>query len=159
MAKFYSKSFKKLFRFLYVKFVRINDTPQKVSLGLALGVLLGLIPGTGPVAAITLAIIFRLNKFAALMGSLVTNTWLSIALLIPAIKLGARILNLKWTEIYRDWRVFLIDFRWSALFKISVYKIILPVLVGYVTMGLLLAVLVYLVSVSIIIRRRHEIKV
>lgn len=152
------KSVKRLLKFLYLKLVRINDTPQRISLGLALGVFLGLFPGTGPVVAITLSIIFRLNRLATLIGSLVTNTWLSIAMLIPAIKLGSVILNLKWTDVYNDCMAFLASFQWAVLFKLSIYKIILPVFVGYVTIGLVLAILVYVVSISILNHKKYAIK-
>lgn len=158
MVELNLKSFKRLLRFLYLKLIKINDTPQRVALGLALGVFLGLIPGTGSIAAITLAIVFRLNRFAAITGSLITNTWLSLAMLIPAIKTGAKILNLNWTELNSNFMAFLAEFRWSVLFKVSIYKIILPVAVGYVTISLSLAVLVYVISISIILHKRHGTK-
>jgi uncharacterized protein (DUF2062 family) len=149
------KSFKRLPGFLYRKMVRINDTPQRISLGLALGVLAGLIPGTGPLAAVTLAFIFRVNRFSALLGSLITNTWLSILTLIPAVKLGSVMLNLSWHDLYQDWSVFIKEFHWTALLEASVYKIILPVLLGYVTIGTVIAVSVYLAALSILIYKRQ----
>lgn len=133
---------------------RINDTPQKIAWGLGLGVFLGLMPGTGPLAALTLALFFRVNKLAALLGSLLTNTWLSIVTIIPAIKIGSIILNLKWTQVYNDWLAFLSSFKWAALFKISIYRIILPVFLGYVTIGLLLSVIVYTATILILIHKK-----
>lgn len=158
MVELNLKPFKRLIKFIYLKLLRLNDTPQRISLGLALGVFLGFIPGSGPIAAITLAVIFRLNRFAALMGSLVTNTWISIVMLIPAIKVGAIILNLRWVDVYNNWVIFLQHFQWSTLFKLSIYKIILPVFVGYVTIGLILAILVYVVSISVLINKKYGIK-
>jgi len=128
---------------------RINDTPQKIAWGLGLGVFLGLMPGTGPLAALTLALFFRVNKLAALLGSLLTNTWLSIATLIPAIKLGSKILNLKWLDVYNAWML-LSNFSWSYLLRNSLYKVILPVLIGYVTMGLLFALSAYFAALVIL---------
>jgi hypothetical protein len=158
MSMFKPKALKKLFRFLYLKLVRIHDTPQKISIGLALGVFSGLMPGTGPLAAITLAIFLRVNRLAALIGSIITNTWLSILILIPAIKLGSMILNMEWSQVYKEWMVFLSTFSWPALFKLSIYKIILPVLVGYATLGLALAIFVYVLSLSLILLKKHGIK-
>ena len=129
---------------------RINDTPQKIAWGLGLGVFLGLMPGTGPLAALTLALFFRVNKLAALLGSLLTNTWLSIATLIPAIKLGSKILNLKWLDVYNAWMLLLSNFSWSYLLRNSLYKVILPVLIGYVTMGLLFALSAYFAALVIL---------
>jgi hypothetical protein len=155
MAEFKLKSLKRLPRYLHRKMVSINDTPQRISLGLALGVFSGLIPGTGPIAAVTLAFIFRVNRFSALLGSLATNTWLSILTLIPAVRLGSWLLNLSWHDVYQDWSVFMKEFRVSSLFELSFFKIVLPVLLGYVTMGIIMSILVYLVSVSILIYKRH----
>lgn len=137
---------------------RINDTPQKIAWGLGLGVFLGLMPGTGPLAALTLALFFRVNKLAALLGSLLTNTWLSIATLIPAIKLGSKILNLKWLDVYNAWMLFLNNLRWSYLLKTSLYKVILPVLIGYVTMGLLFALSAYFAALVILSYKKGTLK-
>ncbi|MBI2370521.1 MAG: DUF2062 domain-containing protein [Deltaproteobacteria bacterium] len=62
-------------RYCYIKVVRINDSPRKVALGLALGVFLGIFPtfGIGFLFAILLATLFRWNKAAALLGGLVMN--------------------------------------------------------------------------------------
>lgn len=152
------KPFRKVFRFLFSKLVLINDTPQRISLGFALGVCSGIIPGTGPLAALTLAVVFKVNRFAALIGSVATNTWLSIVTLIPAIKLGSAILHLKWTKVYSGWLEFFTDFQWQNLLKLSVYKIILPVLLGYVTISLFIAVIVYLFTICILINKKHGIK-
>ncbi|MDP2943692.1 MAG: DUF2062 domain-containing protein [Candidatus Omnitrophota bacterium] len=147
-------SLARFFKLIYIKMARINDTPQKIAGGLAIGVLLGLMPVTGPIAAITLAVFFRLNRLSALIGSLATNTWLSIVMIIPAIKIGSIILNLKWTQVYNDWLVFLSSFKWAALFKTSIYRIILPVFLGYVAIGLLLSVIVYTATILILIHKK-----
>lgn len=138
------KKIKRIIKLLYLKIVGINDTPERVALGLGLGVFLGLMPGSGPIAALTLAIVFKVNRFAALMGSLATNTWLSIVFFIPAVKLGAAIMNLSWRELYREWAMVMAHFRWAMLLKISLYRIILPVVIGYVIIALMISILVYL---------------
>lgn len=131
------------FKVIYEKLLKINDTPQKISLGLGLGVALGIIPGTGPIAALTLAFILRLNRMAALMGSLMVNTWISIVTLVLAVKLGAKVFSLKWQDVYNDWILLIKDFQWQVLLKSSVYKIILPIFTGYVIMALACGILVY----------------
>ncbi|MDI6606430.1 MAG: DUF2062 domain-containing protein, partial [Candidatus Omnitrophota bacterium] len=79
---------RRLFRLFYLKVFRINDSPRKVALGMGLGVFSGILPGTGPIAAVCLAFIFRANRAAALLGSLITNTWLSFFIFLVAIKTG-----------------------------------------------------------------------
>ncbi|MCG2713658.1 MAG: DUF2062 domain-containing protein [Candidatus Omnitrophica bacterium] len=73
--------FKKIINFIFAKLFKINDSAGKIALGVGLGVFAGLLPGTGPAAALLLALVFRANRAAALLGSLITNTWLSVVTL------------------------------------------------------------------------------
>ncbi len=67
--------FKRILRFMYLRIVRANDSPPKVAAGVAVGVFLGIFPtfGLGLVLAYVFAMIFRINKAAALAGSLIMN--------------------------------------------------------------------------------------
>lgn len=149
------RDLKAFFRLVYLKLVRINDTPQKISLGLALGVTLGIIPGTGPLAAIALAFILRLNRLAALIGSLMVNTWFSIVTLALAIKLGAEIFSINCQNLYNDWILFIKNFHWSIFFKMSAYKIVLPIFTGYAIISLITGILVYIISIVILINAKR----
>ena len=142
--------FTNFFVSIYEKLFKIDDTPQRVALGFGLGVFLGIFPGTGPVAAIFLAVLFRLNRAAALIGSLLTNTWSSIIVFFLAFQLGSLIMGERWKDITRDWNSFQSSFRWADLFKFSTLKIILPVIIGYILIGLLLGFLAYLITLAII---------
>ena len=142
--------FTNFFVSIYEKLFKIDDTPQRVALGFGLGVFLGIFPGTGPVAAIFLAVLFRLNRAAALIGSLLTNTWSSIIVFFLAFQLGSLVMGEKWQDITRDWNSFQSSFRWADLFKFSTLKIILPVIIGYILIGLLLGFLTYLITLAII---------
>lgn len=149
---------KDFFKHIYLAFVKINDTPQKISLGLAVGVILGIFPGTGPIAAVTVAFILNLNRLAALTGSLLVNTWLSALTFVLAIKLGASVFSVNWQETYHDWYLFIKNFQWSVLLRLSVYKIILPILVGYAIIAIVAGILVYLVSIFILIHIKIRVK-
>jgi uncharacterized protein (DUF2062 family) len=138
------------FKRLYLKLVRINDSPQKIALGFGSGVFLGILPGTGPIAALILAALLRINKAAALLGSLLTNTWLSLVTFLLSIRVGSAILNVDSQKVYQDWKLFLRDFHWINLFKLSVLKIILPVLCGYLIVGFFAGLLVYVVTLIIL---------
>ncbi len=140
----------RFFNLLYRKLVKINDTPQRIALGLGLGVTLGIIPGTGPLAALFLAFILKVNRASALLGSLLTNTWLSFVTFALAIKSGSLVLGLTLEEVYQDWNSFLIDFHWVELFKVSILKLILPVLRGYIIVGFCLGFAVYLITLIIL---------
>ena len=141
-------------KLIYLKLFRINDTPQKIAVGLGLGVFFGVMPGMGPFAALFFAFIFRVNRAAALLGSILTNTWLSIPAFILAVKAGSLITGVSYKDINAGWSLLLKDFKWGSLFKLSVYNVIGPVMAGYVVVSLSIGVLAYLVALIIISGRQ-----
>ena len=118
--------------FFYEKLFKINDSPQKISAGFGLGIFCGMLPGTGPLAALFLAFIFKVNRASALLASLLVNTWLSLAMFIFSIKVGSAILGLDWNSIYREAKAE------------PLAKIVLPVALGYLVISILLGVIAYL---------------
>jgi uncharacterized protein (DUF2062 family) len=133
----------KIGRFIFAKFFKINDSPQKIALGMGLGVFAGLMPGTGPAAALFLAFIFKANRAAALLGGLFTNTWLSIITFILAIKIGSAILIMNWQVVQEKAHNLIKDFSWSGFFKLSFSDVLLPLVIGYLVIGLVLGALAY----------------
>lgn len=133
------------FKSIYRKIFLIDDTPQKVSLGFGLGVFLGIFPGTGPIAALVLAAIFKVNRAAALIGCLLTNTWISVVTFLLSIKVGAVIMRVDWQELYRQCSIYFKNFKFFDLFRASILKIILPVAIGYILVGLAFGFLAYLI--------------
>ena len=55
--------------------LRLNDPPERIAKGAALGVVCGILPtfGFGGVIAFALAFVFRANKAASILGSLIMN--------------------------------------------------------------------------------------
>ncbi len=142
----------RLLKLVYEKIFLINDSPHKIALGLGLGVLAGIMPGMGPLAALFLAFLFRANRAAALLGSLLTNTWLSFVTFLLSIKVGSAIMNLDWKDVYAECLLFLKNFQWQNLFKESIFKVALPLAVGYLAISLCLALAVYLIALIVIKR-------
>jgi len=136
--------------FLYEKFFKINDTPQRVALGFGIGVASGILPGTGPLAALFLAFIFRVNRASALLGSLLTNTWLSLVTFLLAIKTGSAIFNISWQSLRNDWGAAINHWHWQDLFSASILKIILPVVSGYLVISLALGLISYIAVLVIL---------
>ena len=99
-------------RLIYLKLFRMNDEPQKVAAGLGLGVFFGVMPGMGPLAALFFALVLRVNRAAALLGSILTNTWLSIPTFVLAVKAGSLITGISCRDINLGWRSLIKDFRW-----------------------------------------------
>ena len=147
--------FRKIIAFLFAKLFKINDSAGKIALGVGLGVFSGLLPGTGPIAALFLALIFRANRAAALLGSMLTNTWLSLVTFILAIKVGSAILNLNWQQVQQKAMLLIKDFGLAKFFKLSFFDLFLPVLIGYIVIGLILGTFSYLITLLITRRNLH----
>lgn len=147
---------RKFLKAFYEKIFKINDTPQKIAVGLGLGVFLGILPGTGPIAALFLALLFKVNRASALFGSLLSNTWLSIVTFILSIKVGSAILHSDWQQVQENWSEVLRDFHWGSLFKSSVLTLLLPVVLGYLIIGLSVGFTAYIIALLILRRRKHE---
>jgi len=141
---------------LYSKLVKINDTPQRVALGMGVGVFCGIIPGMGPIASLSLAFLLRINRAAALVGSLATNTWLSFVTFLLSIKIGAGIMGLSWQNVRADWQQYIRNLRPAALFDAPALKVILPVLVGYFVISLCLGILAYITTLAILKRKLNK---
>jgi len=151
--------FIRFFKFLYLKLFRIHDSPQKIALGFGVGVASGILPGTGPIVSLFLAFLFRINRAAALIGCLATNTWLSFLTFILAIRLGSGILGIDGQQLKQDWEALLKEFHWLNLFELTFLKIALPVFIGYLAIAVLLGLLAYIVIIALIQlkRKRREV--
>ncbi len=154
--KRWGNSILRLFKFIYLKLFRIHDTPQRIALGLGMGVFLGILPGTGPIAAIFLALLLRLNRASALLGSLLTNTWISIVTFFLSIKIGSGIMRVNWQDTQQNWIQFLKNFKVRDLLQLSTLKIIWPVIIVYLVVAFCLGVLVYLIALIIVTQIKHE---
>lgn len=135
----------RFFKWLYLKLFRINDSPHKIAFGIGIGVFLGIMPGTGPIAALAFAHFFKLNKASAFIGSIITNTWLSIPVFLAALKAGSAVTGVSYTDVYSQWHVLTKNFHFKDVFSLAVFKIILPILTGYFVISLAIGVLAYLV--------------
>lgn len=131
---------------LYTVFFKSNDSANKISLGFGLGVFLGVFPSTGPAAALFLAIFLRLNKASALAGSLLTNTWISIVTFLLAVKTGSRLVGIDWHLVNDQLTANFHKEGWLELFKISSFKILFPLVLGYIVIGLLMGLFAYLAA-------------
>ncbi|MDO8662702.1 MAG: DUF2062 domain-containing protein [Candidatus Omnitrophota bacterium] len=141
--------------FLYQKLFIINDTPQKIAAGFGIGVFAGILPGAGPLAALFLAFVFRVNRASALAGSILTNTWLSLVTFLLAIKTGSAIFKVSWQGLKNDWSLLLTNWHWQNLFSVSLLKIILPVICGYLVISLILGLISYAALLLILKRRKR----
>lgn len=153
---------KQALKLIYHGLFVINDSPQRIALGLGVGAALGMFPGTGPVAALFLATLLRLNRAAAFLGSLLTNTWLSVVTIILSLKLGSLITNIDSKVAQQNiaqafnnqpniYSVF-------SIFKLSLLKVLLPMIIGYLVLSILFGLLVYLVALFILLKSKEILK-
>jgi uncharacterized protein (DUF2062 family) len=146
---------KKFFAHIYFQLFKIDDSAQKVALGFGIGVFLGVFPGTGPLAALFCAWLFRLNRASALLGSLLTNTWISLVIFLLAVKAGSAVMRVGWQEVHKAGLDLIKDFHWAKLWSVSIGKIALPLLIGYTLIGLVLGLLAYLITLILLTRLRN----
>jgi uncharacterized protein (DUF2062 family) len=125
-----------------------------VAAGFGLGVFLGIFPGTGPIASLFLAWVFKLNRASALLGCILTNSWISLVTFILSIKLGSVILKVNWREVYDESFSYIKDFKLFSLFKLSILEVVFPVILGYVILGLLFGLVAYIIALLIVRRKR-----
>ncbi len=62
-------------RLVYLRMLRIDDPPERIARGAAIGILMGILPtfGAGGLLSLLFAFVFRANKAAAVLASLVVN--------------------------------------------------------------------------------------
>ena len=149
-----------LLKLLYFKLFKTHDTPHRKALGLGIGVFLGIIPGTGPLAALFVAMWLRVNRATALLGSLLTNTWMNIVTFLLAGKLGSAILNVDWQQIQQQWESLRKNFHFSDLLTQATWHILLPLFIGYCVIAFFLGCAAYLICLIMLTllhaRKKHH---
>ncbi len=133
----------------------IEDTPLQKSLGFGLGVFLGNFPGMGPIAALIASWLFRVNRAAALLGSVLTNTWMTIATLGFSISVGSWITSSDRAHIQAGWNSLIHDFHWSKLQNGEILNILYPTILGYILVSFIIAVSVT-VMVFIVLTKKNS---
>ncbi len=97
--------------------MRIDDSPEKIAGGVALGIFLGVFPtfGLGLILAVALASWFRVNKAAALLGSLIMNPFTTPFFWTLSVTVGALVFQTDHGRILEDLRH--LGVQWASLFR------------------------------------------
>lgn len=144
---------KSFFQNIYKQILGMDDSPHHVALGFGVGVFLGILPFTGVVAAVALAVIFKFNRAAALLGSVITNTWLSVVTFFIAGRIGCVILGYDWESIVSQAKHVIFHFTWDGLFKTATLEILAPLFLGYLIIGALCGLLSYWIILTVLKKR------
>jgi uncharacterized protein (DUF2062 family) len=136
------------------KLLGINDSEHRIALGMGLGLFLGVLPGTGPIAAVTSAALLRVNKAAALAGALLVNTWINVVTFPLALAIGAFLFGIEPAALAGDWAALTTHFTWRRFAYIVLHDTVIALFVGYALIGLLLGAAGYAASYKITAARR-----
>ncbi len=147
---------KKKFREFLNKVFLIDDTPHKIAGGAALGVSLGIIPGAGPIASFALAYVFRLNRLAALAGSLIVNSWLTVVILPAAAFLGGFIFQKDYGKLVENFEESYNLGQSIVPTKIIFLDFALPLLAGFFILAAIIFCAVYFFLLEVLKRKRIE---
>ncbi|MDD5136865.1 MAG: DUF2062 domain-containing protein [Candidatus Omnitrophica bacterium] len=132
------------------KLAGISDTPHKIATGFAIGVFLGILPFAGPVLALFVAGLLKVNRVSAFLGALVTNTWITIAAFLLSVKIGSFLFGVNQEAVRSYWAALFKNFNFSDLFKLSFFNVVLPVVTGYLVIALSVAIFSYVVVLVIV---------
>jgi len=120
------------------KIARINDTPEKIALGFALGTFIGIFPTfyLGGIITLLFSAIFRLNYIAAILGTIVVMNPITTPIFWG---LSAFIGSLIFSE---DTRIILAQIKNGQVFK-SLGDITLVYLTGNLIISSIMAIISY----------------
>lgn len=132
----------------YIRFLKIRGTPDQISLGMALGIFIGMTPFMGfhAITAVALASFFGWNKIAAGVGVFVTNPITAPVIYSITYRLGSRITG--YSDPAQIASLFKED-GFIALIKSSP-MIVADLLIGGVIIGFFLAVIGYYLTFNIV---------
>ncbi|MGD9364260.1 MAG: DUF2062 domain-containing protein [Desulfobacteraceae bacterium] len=154
------KSSSRLFRMLklvYYRFIRLRGTPEKISLGLSLGIFIGMTPflGAHTLIAVALASLFKWSKITAAIGVMITNPFTAPLIYPVTYKLGAMVTAFsspsQWSKIFEPDGVI-------GLMKSSP-MIFIDLIVGGVLIGLPLSLVSYYLTMLALSRARRRLKI
>lgn len=141
---------------IYYRFLRIRGTPRQISLGLALGIFVGMTPFLGfhTIMSVMLASVFKWSKITAAIGVLITNPFTAPLIYPLTYKIGAMITGFSdpssWLKLFEPGGA-------MGLMKDSP-MILVDLLVGGVILGLPMALVSYCIAMSIVLRARKRLE-
>ena len=162
---------REFFKKIFHQLVTLDDAPHKIAFGFGLGVFLGILPGTGPAAALAISFIFKVNRLAAVTGSLLTNTWLSVAAFVFAAQIGSFLLGLKTEDVISQCKNLFENFHWKYLltlhywqdflgniFSLTFWSVVKPLMVGFAVVGIVAGSTAYIFArvILMIYRRKRK---
>lgn len=138
-------------KIVYKRLFHINDTPEKIALGFALGAFIGVFPtfGLGGLLVLGLCYWWRLNYLGAIAGSIIVmNPITSPLFWAVSAWLGSQIYS-------TDTRIIIDSLKNGVIFR-HLDEITVVYLTGNIIVSTVVAVISYYVVKTVIINRRLE---
>lgn len=132
----------------------LNDSPNKIALGFGLGLFLGVLPGTGAIAAVVCSVALRVNKAASLAGALLVNTWINIVAFPLALIVGGFIFRIDPLLLQVKWLALLDNYTWNALLDTLILYAALAVFIGYLVLGVAMGIAGYVICLFAVVWTR-----
>lgn len=145
---------KSKFKTLIKKLFVIDDTPERIAGGAALGMFMGMIPGEGIISALVLSSLLRLNRLAATAGVFSTNMWMTLVILPPSALVGALIFGEDYEGLKNTFESSY-NLGWAFFFsEIMFFDFTLPILVGFVVVAGVISIIFYCILLYLLKKRK-----
>lgn len=94
--------FKRKARLTYLRILRIDDPPERIARGAAIGVAMGVLPtfGLGIILSLAVAFVLRANKAASVLGSFIMNPLTSPFFWTASLLAGSLLTGNDYSAIY-----------------------------------------------------------
>jgi len=142
---------KRRIRLIYLKMLRLDDPPERIASGAAIGVLMGIFPtfGLGGLFALALAFVLKANKAAAVLGSVIMNPVTSPFFWTLSIIIGSVILR-------QDYTTMLSKFRGESFIKGAEWVYLVFLTGNIILCVIFTAAAYYLVKKAVIKQRKYK---
>lgn len=147
-----SMGWRRAFRYVYLRIIRLSDSTHRIALGLAIGASISFNPllGTHFVQAGLLAWFFRANVLCAIIGTLVGNPWTFPFIWWGGIKFGAWIFRVFGWHVSEALPLHLDFSDVMHMMRHNPFQLLLPWTVGGYILGFLFIPLFYVIAYRVV---------
>jgi len=141
---------KEKLRKLYHQIIDINDTPEKIALGMAIGIALGILPtfGMGIILAIGLAFLLKANRLSAILGTVIANPWIAPFFWMTSYAVGWLLLGRGWADLQAEWELYKNNAK--SLGELIGKDILLPYIIGNVILTAIFTITGYMITLKLV---------
>lgn len=130
---------------------RMRASPERVARSFAIGILIGMLPGTGVAAAVAVAVIARLHKPAVILGALINNPWTTPFFYVISYQLGKRVTGFESQVEWHGWSSWRHPAWWAGM-----PRLLWPTVLGTLIVGVVLGLAGYGLVYGLLRMRRRR---